>query len=654
MPIAPDQATEVLARAKMQKDFNPTTPNPAEKEAIKLKKAAEKARAEGQPPRNPLQEALQESQRLDHDASEKAIQKTFDENLDVATSRGADRKTTAIDGRDHLEKFLIKGRYELMSGTEKDMVRDQIKEVLSNEDWGMQLLDEVRGTVPADQDRLEKEFLDKWATDPEYRQTVRDMGKGIVENPPDMQAFQAAIVSAQEKVAEVDRDIEAKGEELRQNEKDALAASEALDTFDTKDVIDPRTGAILGKPKKEQAADLKNELTTGQVDYNRDLSQMNAILQKYGGEWNPHSGTSIDSNPEKFKKLTANRTDWSEYNDLLPKINTYELKQKKYDDLIAERDGIEARIRATANRNNEIITEISQAADKNAIAEADLELAKTSRVDAERAYAESFTHIYKEAMKAYMGKVGIELGAGAQAMVEETINDPATDPYTKAFLTGLKLRHEQFKKDHGFMHTELKRKVTGRETDKKSLQQDIDELKSTDPDAARQVLTRALFQATNPDTGQKYTATEASAFISANPDFVKNNIQLVTADIISRGLQTGQVRVKEMEKFVLNGHITNEKMVETFTKSQAMKKKLEQAGVTDSKLKEMGKRVGNKKLWMWLALFALSPMVATGVGLFVVGKDMVKPGPKEHGDGKKDEGKKDEPETTPETPEAEA
>lgn len=361
----PDLNAKEMVKGMMDKTRTvPVTDS--EKRARALRDQLDKAQKEGRPSLDVLEVARREQDAVDHDKSDRVIEQSFDFFLDAnlrdgSSSLGSERVSAADSARDLAEFYLEPNGYASLSGVQKNVIRTQIKAEILKVTGGSELLAEY--STPA---RLNV-FLDRYATDPDFRQTVRDVKIEAIDNPPD-------TASAQEEINTAKEAADAKQKELDEVNKKLTDFSDAL--------IGPK-----GKKLQDMldAAEKRDSRTT-KTKYNSDLRAANGILAKYGARYLGNGETTLS--PEALAAVgDADRATIIILSNAL-KTSDYEVADRRFNELTQEQNNL------TVQKDN-LKKEVADAS-------ASIELAKNNRAQIEQDYADRLANIVGTATRKYL------------------------------------------------------------------------------------------------------------------------------------------------------------------------------------------------------------------------------------------------------------
>lgn len=547
----PEPTPQEIARGTVDKPARPPATD-TERAAQRLRESLDKAQREGRPPVSAMEQMNRDHDARDSEKSSQVLSSTFDDTLDAETSGGPslgkDRIAKAADARDLSEAYLTPRSYGRLTGPQKDVIRGQIQDVVKSQPGGNEIIADYTGRGG---DELQK-FLDRWATDVDFRQTVRDVKREVIDNPPDVAAAQAEIKTAQEAA------------DAKQKELDEVTTK--LDEFKPGRM---RSGKLTGEGSKHQQmreADAKRSDTAVKTEYNTNKTILDGILSRYGLNY---SGNGVVNIPQDMLDRGAiHGGDLREIERLknVLKNSDFEVADRKFNELSQEQSNLTTeQERLTRERDASNVT-VSEA--------------KNARAQMEQDYADRLTNVYGEAMTRFMTErngvlpgviteMGAENANSSEAMAQALRNgqrqffetsryNPTTGEMEsnpdmvriKGAVDALTCTPESFVINQMGYGAQIN-PATGANY----VEADItDPMLLATAEASRTVFIMRDILATqiNPATGVEYTQADISAILAADPDFVKNNQTELAKDVMKWGVRTQNVDAEQMQRVIDN------------------------------------------------------------------------------------------------------
>lgn len=648
------QAAEAMGRAKLDKRAAGAMNPVVEDVRNRLVEGAEKARKEAKPPISAFEAVQRELDVVEHDASQKTIEKTFDTGLDKnigdppALSTGTDRKLNAELSRDLMEGYLKKDGYDALPPADKDIIRGQIADVIKSEVWGTDMLDDVEasGVTPADKKVLRDEFLDMWAKDDDFRQYAREIGKGALANPPeDAKTYQATIDAKQKQQDDLILTGAEIGEKIDKNTEDQQAAAAKLDEFLT-GKKDPGTGAVIGEIKNDKLTALQTEIDAEKKDYEAGLAELDVLTKQAEKQEELRKAGKLSFRDKIKANLSGSDQAGKDMLAIQTKLRAHEGKVQNHADLVGELDGIIASQTTLKDQEFQFSQQLSDATTRYHEVGTEIDLAEIARAETEAGYADSLKNVFKTAMERRMLEEQVYQDKAAATALTEAAPAPISSdkPLEKSIkaaegsywgtvdikngkpdLSGIdkvkvadslaRLTEDPVDIAVGIINPATRTWYTPTEIAAMPPADVLAKFGNRGPEA---VMTHILQTQINPATNAAWTLGEIADGLAADPDLFKRNEESVVKTLLKKSFATKQVDVNALQAIVNNPSWGGETLVNNIMEDPDVKKALKGHGLTLDKefLKE-------RKNWLWLValFFTTGPL---GVAIFVGMKGLKK------------------------------
>lgn len=569
----------------------------------------------------PLQALRKDQDARDRVKSDEVLDKTFDATLDASTtsigpsSRGVDRLRNAREARDFSETYLdIKG-YAKLTDVQKGEVRTQLQSEISKQPWGSEIIAKyaaLRG------DALNS-FLDRWAEDPDFRQTVRDVKRNIIDNlSPNVATLQGTIDSAAQASKEAGDSATATAKKIAENVTNQSKANSEIIAFNT-DSTDPATGVVTPSAQSRMDA-LRLDLDTNKSTYDGTLEAMNGILAVYGGEWN--NGRLNIPDTKKFSILRGG-SDWGAVQGHMTSLRDYEGKQVKHAAFETTKNRLTQNVKDLELEETSLNTQLDDARVNFHDKRANIEIAKIARVQAEQDYADRLTNVFSESMEKYMAeREGYMDIATKERLISEA--DGELDPMKKALkfananywgchsidrdgklvdninkvnvLDSLNLLTAETSLEAAlhFVNPATGNMYTSAEVIAETVANPkFPDQFGTGPEAVMRQLTMSQI---NPDTGVNFTLAEINAKLATDPEFFSKDQNDVVTNLVRKGVITKQIS-RDMTQRIINAPgWGGDVFLKGILESDEVRAIYDKKGYKDNLL-EMFK---DKKKWPWL------------------------------------------------------
>lgn len=611
MPVS--VGAETVGKAIVERG-KPPTPTPegkviADTYKKELKDAGVRSSTERAATRKLEVDSKKAEETIDASIGTAPVDKTTGKKPPRTDAEEVDRFNRATESGEVIATFLEKGKgWENLTPAQKTALRPKIVDKLK--EWTGDA--HFAGKTPAETEAL----VDEWMKDPDVFDKVKSLYEARLVNPTSelpgsVAEKQKALADRAKEIGQASKDRVKIKTDLKKEEGDydrtwaekddpanpggpKIKGSEliSLEGFEAqKAVLDADPNYIADRQARVQ--DLTDRINT-----------LRAREQALATAKNVNQ-TTLDQATQDLQQAVDDRSgvnkEISDYRTL--ENNIQKSKQAKTDH--------EAKIENLKQQRDSFTAKLKELGDQYQKARVEKIGVETSRSEQEEAFVVSVENILADSVDNVITARAKILEDGLQTTLQVEI-DGTNDPDRKALLTALQLRYDKFDQSHGILRTGIKKSEIKRVPDKDKIEADLDTLKGADPMAAQIVVERALAGAINPVTNEAYTAVEISNLISSNPEFVKANVGDVVAALIIKGLQTNQIGINDINEMINKKYVTEAKMIEVVTSSQAVKENLEKAGIAGKTLEFLKK---NKKLGWWI-LFA--PLLTTPAGVLAV------------------------------------
>lgn len=507
-----------------------------------------------------------------------------------------DRATRA---EDRLLKFLHEGKgYVNLNVTEQRAMRNALSTEIRQWPGGDDLF---TGKTPAEIDM----FLEQWAKDPTLFDKVKELHAKRVVNSEEKTG--RTTQEHTEKIEETEKTIETKEKEITTNQDEQKKEYEIIESFEDRTA----TGGKLGDNKA------RLDIIGGEISLNYQPAMIQA-LKREQAEWDTEVKFLIDAitaengakkpDPAELSRLRGLlNTARTELRTKNGKLENYKNLTQEKADLEVKRDASKQKYEQLTDEHIQKTNELTNLQKESFVVKAEMGMLSGDRADLEEVFVKSIEGIYGDALSELWGERMKLLEKCLDEKDQEELTNPDADPMRKAFLEGVGMLGYKAEVKGGKFRGA---RTLERKLDKDKIGAYFDGIKNrttTPGDIVREVLLGV-----KKADGTNYTNAEIADWISAHPELAKKSEEDSMERLVIAGLQARKINQKDIDAFANVGFINEDKLINKLENDPEVKKKLEQAGITQKAWQEIKK---HKKIGLGLlTILLLGPAGATLVG----------------------------------------